>query len=770
MNGVPVLRAEDLVVDYKVGREWRNVLNGIALSIDAGEIHGLVGESGSGKTTLGLALIRYLDKNARIAEGRILLDGDDLVAKTTGELRDIWGRLANLVPQNPLAALNPAYPIGEQIGEITRRHAGLGRRAAWTQAVEMLRRVRIADPEVVARRYPHQLSGGMRQRVSIAMALSTQPRLLVLDEPTTALDVTTQAVILDLFRDLIRETGAAALYVSHDLATVAQLCERVTVLYAGEVMETAPAVELYAKPLHPYTQGLLASLPRRAIEGHDTRLPVIPGVAPSLADRPSACVFSPRCPLVLDVCRAEKPPLEAAPDGRLVRCHRWREIDEGLVAFGDNAVSSVGTAGGSRTAPTGYPDDASGTARDDGRNDLEVAAEVQTFGGHTARDAPDAREADMAPSHASQQRVLVAAGLTKHFAENDLWARLTGAVRPPVRAVDGIDMHINRMSTLGLVGESGSGKTTLGRVIVGLEPADGGALELLGIELPPDVRDRPQSMLRQLRMVMQNPNEALNPYQTVGHAVGRAVRRAFPSLTAAQIRARVAALLESVRLPAGHAERIPGELSGGEKQRVAIARAFAAEPALIVADEPTSSLDVSVQAVVLNLLKDLRASHGASYLLISHDLDVVAFLADWICVMYLGQIVEQGMAAHVYGAPSHPYTEALISAIPVADPNAPRKDIRLTGDLPSARNIPSGCRFHTRCPRFLGDICVTSEPPLRDAGDGHVIRCHIPVDELVRLQASPASERHGISSPPGPLSIGLERGSQTSPASRGEDA
>lgn len=291
----------------------------------------------------------------------------------------------------------------------------------------------------------------------------------------------------------------------------------------------------------------------------------------------------------------------------------------------------------------------------------------------------------------------------------------------------------------GLVGESGSGKTTLARLIVGLEPADRGELQLMGVDLPADVAERPQAALRQLQMVMQNPNEALNPYQTVGQAISRPLRRLEQHLTGAQIKARVAELLESVRLPPSYAERVPSELSGGEKQRVAIARAFAANPALIVADEPTSALDVSVQAVVLNLLKDLRASHGSSYLLISHDLDVVAYLAEWICVMYLGQIVEQGKAAHVYGTPSHPYTEALVSAVPVADPDAPRKGIRLDGEVPSARSIPTGCRFHTRCPRCLGDICVTSEPPMRDAGDGHLIRCHIPLDELARLQADPLS-------------------------------
>jgi peptide/nickel transport system ATP-binding protein len=719
---MPVLSAQNLIVDYKIGRDWRNVLNDITLSIDAGEIHGLVGESGSGKTTLGMTLMRYLDPNARIASGQVLLDGDDLVPKTTPQMRDIWGRLLNLVPQNPLSSLNPSYQIGDQISEITRRHAGLKNGEAWAHAVEMLRSVKIADPEVVARRYPHQLSGGMRQRVSIAMALSTKPRLLVLDEPTTALDVTTQAVILDLFRELIRANNAAALYVSHDLATVAQLCERVTVMYAGEIMETAPATSLYKKPLHPYTQGLLASLPRHVGEGRDTRLPVIPGTAPSLADRPAACVFAPRCPLVIDICRAQKPPLETSSDGRTVRCHRWREIDAGLTAF-DSSAPAV------RTPYIASTENDEASRRD--RMHPVLDSPTQTLPS-PAVDIPSA----LGPQPSAPTPVLSLRAVTKHFREGGLWARLTGMSKPPVRAVDDVALHVNRRATLGLVGESGSGKTTLARVIVGLEPADSGEMQLLGIDLPPDVRDRSPEMLRQLRMVMQDPNGALNPYHTIGQAVGRSVYRADPSLTRAQIAARVADLLESVRLPASHADRIPSELSGGEKQRVAIARAFAANPALIVADEPTSSLDVSVQAVVLNLLKDLRASHDASYVLISHDLDVVSYLADWICVMYLGQIVEQGMAAHVYGAPSHPYTEALVSAVPVPDPSAPRKDIRLEGDVPSARNIPTGCRFHTRCPRFLGDICVTTEPPLRDAGDGHVIRCHISIDDLIRLQGS----------------------------------
>nr|PZN52118.1 MAG: peptide ABC transporter ATP-binding protein [Chloroflexota bacterium] len=685
---VPVLQVENLNVDYRLERQWLNALRDVSLTINPLEIHGLVGESGSGKTTLALALMRYLAPNARISSGTISLDGDDLLAKSPADMRRIWGKDISLVPQDSLASLNPSYPVGDQIAEVTRRHQRLSRRESWRQAVEMLRRVKLADPETVARRYPHQLSGGMQQRVTIAMALSTQPRLLILDEPTTALDVTTQAVILDLFRELIRANNAAALYVSHDLGIVAQLCDRVTVLYGGEVMASGPVATLYRQPLHPYTIGLLASLPRPT-PGVETRLPAIEGAAPSLAERPRACVFEPRCPAAIPLCAEVKPALEKLPDGRLVKCHRWREIASGAVQL--------------PTAPV--------------------------------------QQTTSAPPR--QRTVLQADGVTKRFGESNLLDQILGRASKPVRAVDGVSLRIRERSTLGLVGESGSGKTTLARCIVGLTTADEGELELLEVPLANALSQRSRDELRNLQMVFQNPNDALNPYHTVGQALARTIRRlSAERLTDEDIRQRIAQLLAAVRLPAEYAGRYPAELSGGEKQRVAIARAFAANPALIVADEPTSALDVSVQSVVLNLLKDLRARESASYLLISHNLDVVAYLADWIAVMYLGEIVEEGDADDVYNPPSHPYTEALVSARPVPDPAARQKIIRLEGEVPSARHLPSGCRFHTRCPRKLGAICETEAPPWRDAGDGHFIRCHIPVDELAELQAGPPDSKH----------------------------
>jgi peptide/nickel transport system ATP-binding protein len=678
----PVIQAENLYMDYKLGNHWLNALYDVSLTINPLGIHGLVGESGSGKSTLALALMRYTAANARIASGRILLDGDDLVPKTDAEMQRIWGRDISLVPQDSLASLNPSYPIGEQIAELTRHHQGLSRAESWARAVEMLRRVKIADADTVARRYPHQLSGGMQQRVTIAMALSTQPRLLILDEPTTALDVTTQAVIVDLFRDLIREYDAAALYVTHDLGIVAQLCDSVTVLYGGEVMASGPVHDIYHRPIHPYTISLLASLPRH-VKGVETRLPTIEGVAPSLAERPHACVFASRCPAVLPKCTVEKPPLEHIDAERTVKCHRWREIADGSLVL--------------QTAP------------------LELTASVPP----------------------RKNYVLNVEHLNKQFVETNVIDRLLGHKPKAVHAVDDVSLRIRERSTLGLVGESGSGKTTLARCIVGLTPADGGEMELLDLPLNNDLSERSRETLRNLQMVFQNPNDTLNPYQSIGQSLARTVTRlSVAPMSREQVRNRVVELLEAVRLTAEYAGRHPAELSGGEKQRVAIARAFAANPALVVADEPTSSLDVSVQSVILNLLKDLRAKEGASYLLISHNLDVVSYLADWIAVMYLGEIVEEGDADDVYNAPSHPYTEALVSAKPIPDPNARQKQIRLEGDIPSARDIPTGCRFHTRCPRKLGPICEQERPPWRDAGDGHFILCHIPVDELARLQAA----------------------------------
>lgn len=686
MTPQPILEAEHLCIDYRLGSQWVNAIRDVSLTISAGEIHGLVGESGSGKSTLALALMRYLAPNARVSQGDIRLDGVSLLSKSRPEMEQIWGRDLCLVPQDPLAALNPAYTVGEQIAEVTRQHQGLSKSEAWAGAVAMLQKVRIADANAVAQKYPHQLSGGMQQRVVIAMALNTQPRLLILDEPTTALDVTTQAVILDLFRELLHEHQAAALYVSHDLGVIREMCQRMTVLYCGEVMASAPVAGVYQRPIHPYTIGLLASIPRVEIGASNTRLPTIPGTAPSLSQRGQGCVFAPRCPVALDRCYTEKPELETISHGRMVKCHRWNEID-------------------TRTLRVEYKD--------------------YTPESQRSREAPEE----------IPEYVLKAQQVSKTFGGRSLFKRLLMRRTNRVQAVKDVSVTVRRYSTLGLVGESGSGKTTLARCIVGLETADDGRMTLLDAALPPTLADRPTTLKREIQMVFQNPSDTLNPYMTVGQMLRRTLERLGAAASPSDVEKRIAELLDSVRLSNDYVNRFPNELSGGEKQRVALARAFAASPALVVADEPTSALDVSVQAVILNLLKDLRAREGASYLFISHDLRAVSYLADWLIVMYQGEIMEEGTTEHVYSIPSHPYTEALLSAIPSTDPLEQNKHIRLMAE-PNQNAERRGCPFAGRCPRQIDRICEDEAPPWREAGDDHRIRCHIPLDELTRLQTN----------------------------------
>lgn len=692
-----VLSAQNLSIEYRIGKRWLNVIHDVSLDLKSKQTHGLVGESASGKSTLALAIMCYLAENGRISKGNIFLEQLDLLELNPDELRQLWGSKMCLVPQNAQSALNPAYTIGEQMGEVTRTHLGISRHESWGVAAAMLQSVKIADVEKVLRSYPYQLSGGMLQRVLIGMALSVAPSLLVLDEPTTALDVTTQAVILDLFRELIDGHGTAALYVSHDLGTVAQFCDEVTVLYGGEVMESAPVKELYAQPKHPYTRGLLASLPARANINRQQRITTIGGVAPGLGKRSNACVFAPRCAIAVENCYSEKPPLETAAPGHTVRCFRWRELAAGEIQL----ESKVTT--------------------------LEERSHIENF------------------------RVLDARKIKKTFGRENLVLRALGREQTPVRAVDSVSLSVQHGQTLGIVGESGSGKSTLARVLVALEIADSGEIELLGSNLSFDLRQRSLESLRAMRLIPQNPDGSLNPYFTVGTTLERTIQVLKQKHIKEQNskrsrkggkekrRVRVRELLRAVGLDISYTERYPNQLSGGEKQRVAIARAFASDPAIILADEPTSSLDVSVQAVVLNLLKDLRATHGLSYVVISHDMEVIRNIADWILVMYLGQVVEQGSSEQLYAPPSHPYTEALFSAIPVPDPLVRGGHIRLEGELPSARNLPSGCRFHTRCPRKIGPICETKVPPWRRVEGDHYIHCHIEIEDLLRLQVEEGS-------------------------------
>ena len=686
---LPVLRVNNLAISYQVNGAWLRAVQDVHLSIQPGEIAGLVGESGSGKSTVATGVLRYLPANGRIEPAsEVALAGDDLIGRSRRAMQRIWGARIGFVPQDPAAALNPSLKIGEQIAEILRQHEGLGRRAARERALAMMRRVNLPDPAVLAGRYPHELSGGQQQRVAIAMALSAAPQLLVLDEPTTNLDVTTEAAILDLVRAQVAEAHAAALYVTHNLGVVAQLCDRVTVFYAGEVMEDAPVRELFAQPLHPYTIALIRSVPRLGANKHLAPLPAIAGQPPSLAQRPTGCVFEPRCPLAIPICRT-KPPLEPSGSGRTVRCHRWREIARGEIGLPE-------------------PDDA-----------------PQAF--TTSNGAKPLLRMDEVSKYFPVRRGLLQV-LRREPAES-------------VRAVDSVTLDVPQGRTVGLVGESGSGKTTLARVIIGLEARTDGTITLLGADVPDTTRERARTALAQLQMVFQNPQNSLNPYLTVGQALRRPLVK-LAGLSRAEAEAQAIRLLAAVNLDAEYARRYPAELSGGEKQRVAIARAFASNPALILADEPVSSLDVSIQAAVLNLLARLQAERDTAYLFISHDLAVVGYLADTIAVMYLGELVETMPAEALFRVPHHPYTEALVAAIPQPDPARPSADARLSDEIPAPGDLPTGCRFHPRCPRKLGRICEVESPPRQNAGGGQWFKCHIAPDDLAALQGgAPPEER-----------------------------
>ncbi|WP_322490128.1 dipeptide ABC transporter ATP-binding protein [Chloroflexus sp.] len=660
-----VLSVENLSVEYHTGRQRLPVLREITLSVAAGETVGIVGESGSGKSTLGLAILRALPANGRISAGRVLLDGIDLTQTQGASLRALWERSLRLVPQNPLAALNPTLRIGEQLVEAI----GGKRPVAEAQAAALLARVHIADPVRVMRSYPHELSGGMQQRVMFAMALHGAPRLLVLDEPTTSLDVTTEAAVIDLLADLIAERQPVSLFISHNLGLVARIATRTAVLYAGELVEIAPTDTLFQQPRHPYTQGLLHSLPHPDLRYDSHPLQPIEGTIPAPGALPDGCVFAPRCPLADDRCQRERPPLLAIGPDHATRCHYWSQLTFDLAP----------------PAPA------------------------------TATPAPD--KAPLLTTH----------HLTKTIVQR---RSLVDAVRdktaPAVQALAGVDLTVQRNRTLGVVGESGSGKTTLARCLIGLTPPSGGTIELLDIPLEPRIEQRPREQVRRLQMVLQNPQEALNPALTIGEALIRPLIRlgGLDGTTAAK---RVPDLLRLVNLPPDYANRRPHQLSGGEKQRVAIARALAATPDLLVLDEAVSALDVSVQAAVLNVLASIKERTGITYVFITHDLAVVSYLADDVMVMYRGEIVEEGPVASVLNPPLHPYTEALLAA------TNPR-GIRLREAEATIAAPATGCPFQPRCPRVLGDICRTEKPPWREAGDGHRLRCHIPLEELRAAQ------------------------------------
>jgi peptide/nickel transport system ATP-binding protein len=668
----PAIELKDLEVVYRVRGTDRRVLRGVSLSIHQGESFGLLGESGCGKTTAAFSIMRYLPRNGRVVSGSITVNGQDLLTMGGPEVRRLRATTLSMVYQNPASALNPAIRVGDQVTEAFQLLGQTGA-AAQDRARQILEKVQISDPARVMRRYPHQLSGGMQQRVVIAMALAKDPTLLILDEPTTGLDATVEAEVLDLIAALRKEFGTSVLFISHNLAVIAKMCERVGVLYAGRLVEEGLASEVFRDPRHPYTVGLLRCIPRGGVRKDETPLDTIPGFLPALGADLQGCVFAARCGLVRDICRQEEPPLYPLGDGRTSRCHFHQEAH--LVP---------------RTAP----------------------------------------EQLVAPRQGNGAPILTVEDAAKTYKQEG----------QEIQALRDISLAIRPGEVLGLVGESGSGKTTFARILLGLTPPDAGSrLNLEGRPLASRVEKRSGDQVKAVQVIFQNPDSALNRRFSVRRIIGRAISK-LSGLHGNERDARTSELASSVRFDESLLSVRPTQLSGGLKQRVAIARAFAGDPRIVLCDEPTSALDVSVQAAILNLLAELQSREGVTYLFISHDLGVVRYISDRIAVLYLGRLMEVGDAETVFNAPHHPYTEALLSAVPTIE-GAERERIRLEGEIPSAAEPPSGCVFHTRCPRFLGAICEQEEPPLEEVQPGHFMRCHIPVDELRVLQAELPSAR-----------------------------
>lgn len=688
----PVLRVEDLAIAYKVRGGEIEAVQHVSFDIHRGEAFGVVGESGCGKSTVAWSIVNFLGNNGYIKRGSIHFLGQELVGKGGEELRRLRGDQIAMVYQDPMQALNPSMRLGEQMKEVLTVHRGVSEDEAEARCIAMLERVYMPDAANVMRRYPFQISGGQQQRVVIAMALLNNPALLIMDEPTTALDVTVEAAVLDLIAELRRDFDTAILFISHNLGVVARICNRVGVMYAGELVERAAVGRLFAGPQHPYTQGLMRCVPRLGADKASSVLYPIPGRVPPPNARPTGCVFAPRCDYARDRCRQERPALREV-GSTWVRCHFAEEIDPAFWAPSEELRQVI---------------------------------------------APPAPHAN--GGGAAKEPILEVDGLKKYYTVqgNSLRDVVGLGEKRYVKAVEDVSFRVERGSTLGIVGESGCGKSTLIRTIIGLEQSSGGKAEFMGFDITGALDDRNESLIRELQMVFQNPDSTMNPSYTVGQQIGRPMVR-FGTVPKAQVRDEVLRLLRAMRLGDAYYDRLPRQLSGGEKQRVGIARALASRPDLILCDEPVSALDVSVQAAILNLLLDVQREMGTTMVFIAHDLSVVRFFSDRVAVMYLGQVVEIGPAEAIYAPPYHPYTEALLSAVPIPDPAAQQKQIRLEGTVPSALNPPSGCRFHTRCPRRAlmpdgGKLCETETPPWREAGESHRIFCHLPLETLRALE------------------------------------
>ncbi len=710
-SDIPVLEVKDLAISYQTRKQLVPAVRGVNFTVRQGQTVGVVGESGCGKSTIAFGILDFLGSNGKVVGGSIKFMGKEMVGTPKAELRKIRGNNISMVYQDPMQALNPSLTIGTQLTEVLTAHTDIGEKEAWKRCIAMLERVHMPDAANVMNRYVHMISGGQQQRVVIAMALLNNPSLLIMDEPTTALDVTVEAAVLDLVEDLKKDFNTGIIFITHNLGVVAKVSDRLCVMYAGEMVEQGPIEKLFTSPAHPYTRGLLCCVPRLGDSLSNNRLWSIRGRVPDPADRDlDACIFAPRCDWRIEGrhledksltanCTSQHPELIAISDDHVSRCFLGRE-----------------------TLKVPYDDYARGQ-----------------------RDAVVQIEGD--DDFSSMDTLLNIRNMKLWYPEQNpsLRAILGLAKKTYVKAVDDISLKVLKGTTLGIVGESGCGKSTLVKGIIGLEALTDGKVELMGIDLNQPAQKRDLSLIRELQMVFQNPDSTLNPSYTIGAQIGRPIQK-FKTVPRQKVRKEVERLLRAVKLDAYYYDRYPRQLSGGEKQRVGIARALASRPSLVICDEPVSALDVSVAAAVLNLLNEIKEDMGSTMIFIAHDLSVVRFISDFVAVMYLGEIVEFGPVSAIYPPPYHPYSEALLSSVPIPDPTARRQSIILSGDVPSPTNRPSGCCFHTRCPRRSvlpdnGKICEQEKPRFQRLPNGHKILCHIPADKLTELAMERGDKR-----------------------------
>ena len=678
----PILEIDKLSISFFTRLREIPAVMDFSVAVQPGEAVGLVGESGCGKSTVALGVMQDLGKNGRIVGGSIKFKGRDLAEMTAEELRDVRGNEIAMIYQEPMASLNPAMKIGKQLMEVPMIHEGVSKTEAYRRALEVVTDVRLPDPERMLNSFPHQLSGGQQQRIVIAMALMSKPSLLILDEPTTALDVTVEAAVVELVKDLGKKYGTSMLFISHNLGLVLETCDRLCVMYSGEAVERGSIHDVFDEMRHPYTQALFRSIPLPGADKNARPLVAIPGNFPLPHERPPGCNFGPRCDYFEPGrCDAGDIQMAAIPgnDRHHTRCLRHDEIDWA-------APLSVG--------------------------DQKARADVGDV-------------------------VLKIDDLRKYY-EVSANALFDNGARKVVKANETLSFEARESETLAIVGESGCGKSTFAKVLMGLETATSGQIQLDGqnIESTP-IEARDAKTISDVQMVFQNPFDTLNPSMTVGRQIQRALEIFGIGSSEADRKQRMLELLDLVKLPRAFADRMPRQLSGGQKQRVGIARAFAGDARIVVADEPVSALDVSVQAAVTDLLMEIQREQKTTLLFISHDLSIVRYLSDRVMVMYLGHVVELGTTDQVFAPPYHPYTEALLSAVPIADTKVEKRHIVLEGDIPSAMNPPPGCPFQTRCrwKSKVGDgLCERDVPPMRQLADGHQVKCHLSAADLDEME------------------------------------